>query len=340
MGSKKKKQHYVPQCYLESWAIPNTHQIYVYDKTTKHIRKNNITDVAEENYFYDIDFTGILTRETLEEYGIVDCEPTDADKDQYIENYFANIIEDDYKRMLQKIINRVSSMNRWEINNCYFISELDKFNFSFHLVLQRVRVKEVRNSIADSNDCLIQSLQDMGVPQEEIDKHTLPKTQLPYIHGRMILDSEMIEETAKSFFCLSWILVVNRTDQPFYTSDSPIGTQAHIQDPIVSMAGLNCRGVEAYFPLSPNLMLLMFDGEYHSFASKRERCIIEIDDTEVIKYCNSRCLLFSERCVFSNTDDFSVAQEMLNKNPEIFEQPHTVMHWGGKTYTPRRNKNK
>ncbi len=56
LGNRKKKQHYVPQCYLEQWAIENTHQINVYDKVKKEDRQNNITDVASENYFYDIDF--------------------------------------------------------------------------------------------------------------------------------------------------------------------------------------------------------------------------------------------------------------------------------------------
>ena len=52
MGKTKKKQHYVPQCYLEAWAIPNTHQIFVYDKKTSRDRKSNIIDVASENRFY------------------------------------------------------------------------------------------------------------------------------------------------------------------------------------------------------------------------------------------------------------------------------------------------
>lgn len=43
---KKKKQHYVPQCYLERWAIAGTHQINVYDKNKQQSRINNIEDVA------------------------------------------------------------------------------------------------------------------------------------------------------------------------------------------------------------------------------------------------------------------------------------------------------
>ena len=35
---KKKKQHYVPQCYLVQWAIPDTNQINVFDKIKKEER--------------------------------------------------------------------------------------------------------------------------------------------------------------------------------------------------------------------------------------------------------------------------------------------------------------
>ena len=54
MTQKTKKQHYVPQFYLNAWGIQGTHQIYVYDKKSEAKRKNNIQDVATERFFYDI----------------------------------------------------------------------------------------------------------------------------------------------------------------------------------------------------------------------------------------------------------------------------------------------
>ena len=60
---KKKKQHYVPQCYLVQWAIPDTNQINVFDKIKKEERINNIEDVAQERYFYDINFQKALSEE-------------------------------------------------------------------------------------------------------------------------------------------------------------------------------------------------------------------------------------------------------------------------------------
>lgn len=338
MAKEKKKQHFVPRSYLERWSVPGKYQVYVYNKQQKKSYPASIYDVASERYFYDIDFTGILTEDDFKKFGLPICDPKQADDEQYIENYLANEVEVDFKYRLGQIIDRVYKMTPWEIKQCYFLSESDKFHLSFHLALQYIRVKAIRNNIVDSNDCLMQALEDMGVSHETINRYTVPTSQLPFVHGKLILNNEEIEKLSQGFFSLTWILQVNRTSRPFYTSDSPIGTEAHLNHPYISMAGLRSCGVEVYFPISPNLMLLMFDGEYHTKFRDFNRRIIEMDNEEVVKYCNSRCILHSDSCIFSNNNDFSVIDEMIAKNPNVLNQPRTVLHWGGKTYTPRRNK--
>lgn len=95
---KKKKQHYVPQCYLENWSIPKTHQLYVYDKIQQKIRKSNITDCASENYFYDFKFDKDLSMDVMKMIGCsVKSYPESFDDKQYIENYFSDQIEGKYK---------------------------------------------------------------------------------------------------------------------------------------------------------------------------------------------------------------------------------------------------
>lgn len=338
MGKEKKKQHFVPQCYLEKWAVPGKYQVYVYNKEQKKPYSASIEDVASERYFYDIDFTGIFTEDDLKKLGFAVCDPKHADDEQYVENYFSHQIEGDFKLRLESIINRARKMSPWEIKNCYFLSEVDKYNLSLHLALQYIRVRAVRKAIADADDCLRQVMADMGVPQQVADRYTVPESQFPYIHDTMILNSKNIEDMSRRFFALTWILQINRTSQPFFTSDSPIGTQAHIDHPFMSMAGLNSRGVEAYFPLSPDLLLLMFDGEYHSDLKNHDRRPVELNDGEIVRSVNQRCVAHSDCCVFSNTDNFSAIEEMLNENPAVLDQPRVTLQWGGNTYTPRRNR--
>lgn len=332
---KKKKQHYVPQCYLEAWAIPGKHQIYVFDKQTKKQRINNISDVAEENYFYDIDLTGIMTKDELVEYGFSNCDPKNVDTEQYIENYFSNNVEGVFQQNLSRIIDRTRKMTPWEIRNCCFVSERQKIDFSYCLALQYIRVKAVRNSMLDSIDCLEQVLGDMGASQEVIKKYAVPKSQLPYIHAKMITNWESVEKFAQRYFSLTWILQINRTHQPFFTSDSPITNQPHIKNSCVSMSGLSSKGIEVNFPIAPDIILTMFDGDYHSNLNEYDRRIVEIDDLRDINNYNLRCVIHSERCIFSNKEDFSIIHDILEKEPYIFDKPHTILHCGGKTYKPR-----
>lgn len=337
MAKEKKKQHFIPQCYLENWQISNKHHIYMYDKTTKKISQPDIKDVAQKRYFYDIAFSEMIKQNVLDSYGFSIDDVKKLEDKQLIENYFANQIEGDYKQQLNRIIQRAKTMTPWEIKHCHFITDEEKMKFTFHLALQLVRVNSVRSSIQATNDCMIQIFHDMGIPQHAIDRHTLSKTQLSFIHGRIILDGDKINETAELLFSLKWLLWDLKTSQSIYTSDNPIGTEEHIHHPFLSMNGLNCRGVEVYFPISPNLMLLMFDGDYHTFTQKHDCKIIQSnDEQDIINRMNIRTIINAERFVFSNTNDFRIIEDLLKKDPTIFSQPKTVVHWGGKAYTPNQ----
>lgn len=336
MGKEKKKQHYVPQCYLEHWAIPNKYQLYVYDKHNQRSYISNIKDVASERYFYDMDFKDIVTDSELKEYLGETYDHRYMDDDQYIENFFAKEVEGDFKERINKIICRVNNMNQWEIENCCFLSKKDKIYLSLHLAFQYLRVKSVRNSMTDTQELLKRWLSDMNASQEVFDRYTVPKSHLPFIHGGMILNKKYLKELIPTFCSLTWILVVNATSHSFFTSDSPIGTIAHIKHPFMPMNGLTSRGVEVYFPLSPKIMLSMIDGDYHDPLSKYDRRIIEVNDIENVKFYNSHALLHCDSRVFSNSNNFVIAEEMIKRNPSVFEQPRTVMHWGEKTYYPTK----
>lgn len=337
MAKDKKKQHYVPQCYLESWAIPDSYQVYVYDKAKKKPRTNNIEDVAEERYFYDIDLSGVLSEEEIRRLGLEGQDLSRLDDDQYIENLFSNDIENGFKFYLDKL-REAHERTEWEWKNCFFFSEVDKFRFSFFLAAQYIRVKSVRTSIADSSDCLTQWLTDMGASTETLQKYTTDKKQLSYIHGKMICNNEEIQKLSRSFFSLTWILRINTTDNVFFTSDNPIGTIPHIKHPFMAMSGLNSRGVEVYFPIAPDLILVMYDGEYHKEVQPFDRRMIEMDAVSDVTYYNKWITLESERCVFSADSNFSVMEELLNKDETVFDKPKSVLHWGDKTYSPRKNK--
>lgn len=335
MTKEKKNQHYVPEFYLKFWATNKKDQIYVYDKKNKNVFLTNVNNIATERYFYDIDLSGILSDEDLKSYGIHKDDVEHLDDGQFFENFFANEIEGDFKNRISNIVNRVANMNQWEIKNCFFVSMPDKVYLSYHLALQVLRVKATRSMIESESDCIEQILRDMGASEQTIDKYTVKNNHLSYLQGKMIADKKVIKELIISICNLTWVLLVNKTNLSFFTSDNPIGTQAHIHHPILSMRGFRSSGVEAFFPLSPNYLLFMCDGEYHDHIKHKERTIEEIDMQEIITYYNSLQLYESERYVFSNTNDFSLAQKLLQKNSQAFDFPRVEMNFGGKTYISR-----
>lgn len=330
---KKIKEHYVPKGYLESWCIPNKNQVHIFDKKQEKSRINHIDDVASERFFYDLNLAG-MTEEEIRRYGLDGIDLSKFDENQYIENSFANNIEGAYKDLLSHIIDRAQSMTPWEIENCHFITSDDVVKFSIFMAFQDVRVKSIRQNIEDTSNCIQQILADIGASESTINEYMVSASASKLIHGRMIFNIKEICEIAHIFSNHIWILLVNKTKTSFYTSDNPIGTTAHIHDSILGMNGINNRGVEIYFPLSPNVLLLLFEKSYHQDFLKYDRRVLEIFDVTVVEKYNSKCTLNALRLVVSNSNDFSIIDRMIDRNPNILQQPKTTLIWGDKVYVP------
>ena len=332
VAGETKKEHYVPQCYLERWKNEKG-KIAVFDKELRNSRFNSVADVACKRYYYDIDPERIsnLRADMLEKFGI------DTKHDpQFIEHFLGEHVEGRLSKLLTKIVSKAESTTPWYEKNCYFISEIDKVEFSICLAFQYIRTDSVRKSVADSSDCLKQVLKEMDASQEVIDKYTIKQDEEKDVHGNMLLDFKQIEELAEGFYSLTWILGVNRTEIPFYTSDNPIGTMAHVKHPFMSMSGIRSEGVEVFFPLSPKHVLIMYDGSYHKHVEPYERKYLSLTVLENIEYYNLLSIYESDRCVFSCNDDFHVIDAMLKENPNVFDIPKIQISYGGKEYRPNR----
>lgn len=334
---KTKKQHYVPRCYLENFSIPDTYKINVYDKITKISRINNINDVASENFFYDVKFSDIFTEDIIHELSNIGVSIDNLDNEQYIEHYLSEAIEGTFSTILRDTISKVKSATTWYLKNCFFISEEQKMNLSICLAVQYVRTRSVREGILESSDCMLQLLDDINANQELKDSMIISQENLKLIHGQMLFDNENIFNLASSFYSLKWVLGINKTSRHFYTSDSPIGTKAHINHPFLSMNGLDSPGVEVFFPISPEIILVMYDGEYHKEIVDKDRTYWIISEEDNVNYYNSLSVIRSHRCIFSDKNDFTLIEKMINRNPLIFENnKSTELHYGGKVYRPQR----
>ena len=143
------------------------------------------------------------------------------------------------------------------------------------------------------------------------------------------LKPEHIKYYATLFCNKKWVILVNNTDIPFWTSDNPIARFNPFDlDPYPNL-GLISWGIQIYFPLSSKLCLCMLDPErYSSFKKiekidqehilsniyKVEKVSINIED---IMFLNSLQVKDCYRQIYSKIDDFKLAEKMIEDNPSI-----------------------
>lgn len=334
-NGRKKKQHYVPQCYLEAWSIIGTHQIHVFDKVARQSRTNNIKDVASENYFYDIDFQKALSKNEIDQIGFSDEKLAEISRQQVIENFFANHVEGELSQILAKLIQRASRLTP-KTQKRHFISRLEKWRFSRHLSFQHIRTKATRVSIDGVSNCLQQMLEEMNASQELISSIKTTKDSTKLIHGQMISNKGEITKSTRRFNKLIWILAINDTEKEFLTSDKPISTRAHIYNEYMSMSGLMSEGVEIFYPISPRIMLIMFDRGYHKNIEKLDRHYFIIRDIADVDSYNTLTVLHATRSIFSSLGDFSIIDRILELEPSIFDKPTVSLSWNGKVFYPKQ----
>lgn len=336
-----KKEHYVPQCYLRNFAIDgNPEKINVFDKIKIQVRVDqNILDNAQERYFYDIDIDKILAeatednkRKILEQLG-TDYEILHNDKEQYIEKFFGEEIEGKYSKLLNRIISKACSATPWYISNCYCMSEEQKIEFSFYLTMQYLRTRKSRNMLEEGYTKMYESLfrkifnQQCGNEEDKIKpgdvEFSTGKEAMKLLHAETIFDAEHILEMSAAFLNHIWVIYINNTGIPFWTSDSPIALN-NIPSGYMANKGISSKGIEIYLPLSGKVCLAMYDPEMYGaiFSLKtalNDRFYLQAS-RDIVDRCNDIQLKECNRCVYAETSEFSHAIKICNDYPQLTQK--------------------
>ena len=125
----------------------------------------------------------------------------------------------------------------------------------------------------------------------------------------------MMLTTLKTYsrFCaavsdLKVCIASNRTKMDFITSDDPvcITSRLHAQKLKSNSFGVGSAGVIFFFPMSPRLLLVCFDGDVYSARNKNRHIISIVKERDIsscneLQYMNARNNLYfadwSERCL-------------------------------------------
>lgn len=335
-----KKEHYVPQCYLQNFTNENG-RVQVFDKAILQERSQLTSEIAMENYFYDIDLTELLKqtneekvkRDIMEMLNIDDWEqiqPVFSDK-KYIEQKYLCPLETIYSQLLKRIIGNSYNGNKWVIQNCNAFSQMEKEFLSAFISLQVIRTKTFRETMGETLEKLYQTL---AYKSQMNDENAIPKESIvveankdfvKLQHSSMLLDDEVILHFAETFCKHIWVMYINQTDMPFYTSDTPVITIPHNFDKYISYAGFNSDGVEIVFPISPNLMIAMYERKQHSYFEAFENKFIPITDKAKIEAYNGMQSVHSYRCVYSKNNNFDIVKKLCAENPRFREQKNRII---------------
>ena len=302
-GKEKKKQHFVPKFYLKRFTYDD-HRLFVFDKFKKKSYGSNINDVASERYFYD--FPG----------DVADQHSIDP---QLIENALSEI-EDGFAKTVGSFLKRVQRETK------RIIKPRHKKAISYFIGLQSTRTKEHRRfqkqMIEGGMEALISKTREDDSDDEyfvEVDEDYVSLLQAmsmfnPYFQRQLtkVLQNHI------------WLLGVNNTTQPLYTSDHPIVKMPHKKDPhqIQSHSGFASEGIEIALPLTPKYILILCERTFHKhFVSKDGRSIAL--DSNGVTYYNSLQVSQSYRQVYCSSNSFVLAKEMCNQHPELCEPDRT-----------------
>lgn len=315
-----KNQHYVPQFLLKNFTVGKKPQIWVFDKQSGKKFKTNIKNIASETKFYDFSF---------------------KDTDLTIEPALAEV-EAKAAKLIKSIVKKEGIAH---------LDDNDKIFLSQFLALQFTRTKEHRLRFKDMTEKMAEEIRRRGWNIEDIDGYKeLTENDLK-IHGvKSIMDSH---EFAPHFFAKSWLLFQTSKRHPFYISDNPITMQNMNDYGFYGNIGLAVKGIEIYFPFSKTLTLALFcpSIEESLRESYRKYQILQklnpmslsqqlkdphyLEETmagflhkKTVRFIpdnvtnhNSLQVKYASRFVFSSTEDFSLAEEMISKHPNLKEGP-------------------
>ena len=325
MADKVIREHYVPQRYLKYFA--NNERFYVYDKEKLEPRPGNIGDYACERYFYDIDFYAIKN-DILESNPNFSFDPIIEKQiqtldPQHIEHWFANNVEDWLFKPIDKIITTYTMYTPSHIESIPVLTETEINYLSLYMALQVIRTKEFRESLTELYERLPQLLiRKLTKPQEDhfaLDSFNIKvptENHKKVLHSEIITDPVIVANLALTFRGKLWVIGYNDSNIPFVTSDHPVVKHGHL-----GLHGFNSLGAEVCFPLSPNLILLLFDPGIFGSRTEIHNHFTKVLPNEVTFY-NSLQAAQCYRYFFEKRGQFDSVKDFLNNNPQLQNIKH------------------
>lgn len=314
MKQEVKNQHYVPQFYLRKFGTgkKSGRSVYVFNKKTLKISIQRIKNIANKEYFYDLD---------IENMGKLSLE----ENKQILEEVFGQI-ETATSPIFDSIINKIETAyksNMEILTNENEITLEEREIFSIFLATQYIRTYSFRESIAHIYELPLEFIKEIG-KENKIETKISEKNKKRF-HTNFLLKNFIKESSINCFSKRIWFFHYNTTNKNLCTSDNPINF-LQIENTGPYGAGIATADF-LVFPLTPKISLYMANPnlekiKLNSFAI--EKCFLcEIKSIQNIEELNlnQTCYCYNE--IYSLSNDFErIKTACKNDENNITKSPN------------------
>jgi len=290
-----KRQHCVPQFLLRHFA-GEKEKLYVFDKAKESVFESKPGAVIAESWFYD--FLDSKGEPHTFEYIL-------SDHESVIAGLFGSIID------------------RQSISH---LTKMDRLNIAQFVAVLQYRVQAVPQRLKSLHDGIQRVLEERGFDGADVapklTDHDLQHASLAQMH-RAIKNGRVL---AKRW----WMLQRAPDSTPFCISDNPVAMVNYLE-PRARM--IEHPGAEIYVSISRQYTLYIVSDmvamallagvapEARAQAEAMRTGRADQLAPENVEHQNSLQVQYASRFVISSTNDFTVAREMIKRNPSLKQPP-------------------
>lgn len=285
-----KNQHYVPRFYLENFSDKEGF-LYVYDKVDLKNFPSNPQKLANERFFYDLDFTS-------KEGKVI------KDTTQRIEKDLNHQYEEEFSNFLPQLIHKLETQKH------FVLKRHEKEICSRFIAYQYIRTKRFREESFRIGTG-IELYEQMSPEMQSAFGHFNPK----FGHQMLMIENPLRRETSENLLNnYYWLIAKNESNMPFYTSDNPFA-QRHTLQTIQNKLNQDYNDFsqlsdEMHFPLTPNYSISFIHKKFINSRLKRFRNrVVSVSKLEVEQY-NRFQLQRSYRYIYLPNEDFSFFEKI------------------------------
>lgn len=225
------------------------------------------------------------------------------------------------------------------------LSAKDNAQLSMFIAVQSLRTRYYRESVSYMDKQIENELKRRGLDINNISNYRPFESEKEIKHFSLMSLKNIASNLVPHLIDKVWALY--ESNGKFIISDNPVGLQNTVnKSEYRGTLGFAVKGIEIYFPIGPSLTIELLcqdtfkelettykkhgkikeeKGNFHlrNFVKKIRRKIPIECTKENILNLNSIQIVFAERFIFSNNDDFSLADKIIEENEKIRKGPRS-----------------